>query len=392
MRSAVNYEAGAKSPLAVVLASLFALVGMLLFAPAAAYLPRTALAATIIIAAYSLIDRKEIKRIWRTSRGDSAIMIATFLATLFLPLEFAVLAGVLISFGRYIARTSTPPVHSVLPDEQFAHFVHKPENPVCPQLSVLTIEGSLYFGACHHVEEEIRANLEAHPAQKLLLLRMHRVNLVDISGLHMLETVVRLYRQRGGDVFMVGVRHEVWEKFKASGFARILGLDHFPSQEHAIAHIFYKVMDPGVCIYQCQVKIWKECQSLPKSFNPKGVPSGMLVPRTARIPHVRPQELWQRLSEKGEGGVRVRPRIIDVREPEEFVTGHIPNAQLIPMPKIMSHEVSLSRDEEIVLVCRTGRRTTQIIYALQKEGYRNLANMDGGMVSWEEAGLPAVIE
>ena len=87
-----------------------------------------------------------------------------------------------------------------------------------------------------------------------------------------------------------------------------------------------------------------------------------------------------------------RPRIIDVREPEEFATGHIPEALLIPMPKIMSREVKLPRDEEIVLVCRTGRRTTQIIYALQKDGYKNLANMTGGMVAWETAGLPAVIE
>jgi SulP family sulfate permease len=387
VRSAVNYEAGGKSPLAVVFAGLFALLGMLLFAPMAVYLPRTALAGAIIVAAYSLIDRREIKRIWQTSRGDSAIMVATFLATLFLPLEFAVLAGVLASFGRYIARTSTPPVHSVLPDEQFAHFVHSPAKPVCPQLGVLTIEGSLYFGACHHVEEEIRANLESHPEQKLLLLRMHRVNLCDISGLHMLETVVRLYRQRGGDVFMVGVRHDVWEKLTASGFTRFLGVDHFPSQERAIEHIFYQVMDPGVCIYQCQVKIWKECQSLPKSYNPRGVPSGTLVPVTAQIPHVQPQELWQRVSCEGP-----RPRIIDVREPEEFIQGHIPNAELIPMPKIMSREIKLPRDEEIVLVCRTGRRTTQIIYALQKDGYRNLSNMDGGMVAWGTAGLPAVIE
>ena len=210
-RSAVNYSSGAKTPLAVIFSALFVLLAVLLFAPLAAYLPRAALAGTIIVTAYTMVDRKEIKRVWRTSRGDSGIMVATFLATLFLPLEFAVLAGVLASFGRYIARTSTPPVHSVLPDEQFAHFVHNPAKPVCPQLAVLTIEGSLYFGACHHVEEEIRANLENHPEQKLLLLRMHRMNLCDISGLHMLETVLRLYRQRGGGGFMVGVLPDAWE-------------------------------------------------------------------------------------------------------------------------------------------------------------------------------------
>lgn len=386
-RTAVNYEAGAKTPLAVVASGLFVLLAVLLLAPLAAYLPRAALAGAIVMIAYNMVDRKEIRRIWRTSRGDSGIMVATFLGTLFLPLEFAVLSGVLVSFGRYIARTSTPPVHSVLPDKQFAHFVYEPAKPVCPQLAVLTIEGSLYFGACHHVEEEIRHNLEMHPEQNILLLRMHRVNLCDISGVHTLETIVRLYRQRGGAVFMVGVRHEVWQKFKASGFARFMGLDHFPSQERAIEHIFYKVMDPAVCIYGCRVKIWKECQSLPKSYNPDFVPVGSLIPARTVIAHVDPQMLWQRLNE-GES----RPRIIDVREPVEFNQGHIPNAELIPMPQILRHEVKLPRDQELILVCRTGRRTTQIIHTLQKEGYRNLSNMAGGMVAWEAAGLPAVIE
>jgi rhodanese-related sulfurtransferase len=98
--------------------------------------------------------------------------------------------------------------------------------------------------------------------------------------------------------------------------------------------------------------------------------------------------LWAQL---GAGEDSTRPQIIDVREPEEFVQGHIPHAQLIPMPQIMNCEVKLPHDQPVILVCRTGRRTSQIIYTLQKEGYRNLANMDGGMVAWEAAGLPAVI-
>lgn len=385
-RSAVNYEAGAKSPLAAVFSGLFVLLAMRLFAPLAAYLPRAALAGVIILTAFHLVDQKEISRIWHTSRGDSAIMVATFLATLFLPLEFAVLAGVLVSFGRYIAKTSVPPVHSVLPDADFTHFVYEPNKPVCPQLGVLTIEGSLYFGACQHVKDEIRANLGEHPEQKFLLLRMHRVNLCDMSGLHTLEAIVRLYRQKGGDVFMVGVRRDVWEKMQGSGFDNLLGIDHFLSQERAVEHIFYKILDPALCIYRCRVKIWQECQTLPKSPGQEDIPLGTLVPTTATIPHVMPQQLWQRLGEDK------RPLIIDVREPDEFVKGHLPHAKLIPMPQLLRKEVILPKDEEIMLVCRTGRRTTQVLYALQQEGYENLTNLDGGMVAWEKDGLPIVIE
>lgn len=386
-RSAINYDNGARSPLSSVFSGLWVLTAMLLFAPYSVYIPRAALAGVLLITAYSMIDRSEMQRVWRTSKGDGIIMIATLVATLLLPLQFAVLTGVVVSFIRYVAKTSTPLVESMVPDAQFDHFAVKPGGPECPQLGVLTIEGSLYFGAAHHVEEQIRHHRDTHPGQHFLLLRMHRVNHVDVSGLHMLETLVRLYRQDAGDVFMVGVRNDVWEKMRASDFVRYLGVNHFLSQERAIEHIFYKVLDPAACIYLCPVKIWRECQTLPKSACREPVPLGTLVPATAVIPNVTPVELWPEINRSAN-----LPHVIDVREPGEFAGGHIPDAELIPMPRIMSGEVQLSHEEDIVLVCRTGRRTRQIIYALQQQGYDNLRNMVGGMTAWEAAGLPAVIE
>jgi SulP family sulfate permease len=292
----------------------------------------------------------------------------------------------MVSFVRYVRITSAPAVYTMLPDEEFRHFTHKPEQPTCPQLSVLTIEGSLYFGATAHVEEEIRHNLDVNPYQRFLLLRMHQVNHCDISGLHMLEAIVRLYRQHGGDVFMVGVREAVWKKIQLSHFDELLGLSHFLSQERAIEHIFYKALDPGVCIYNCPHKIWRECQSLPKCEKVKAVPAGILVPETAVIPNMTATDLWSALNNG------TQPLVIDVREPYEFALGHVPTAQLMPMPKILEMETAVPRDQEIVLICRSGRRSTQVLYKLQQKGYQNLANLEGGMLAWEAAGLPAVID
>ena len=386
-RSAINYDNGAKTRLSSVFSGLFVLLAMLLFAPFAVYIPRSALAGVLMVTAYTMVDKEEMKRIWQTSKGDGWIMIATILATLLLPLQFAVLTGVVISFVRYVAKTSKPDVHSMVPDEKFDHFAFQPDSPECPQLGVLTIEGSLYFGAAHHVEEQIRQHIDAFPEQRFLLLRMHRVNHCDVSGLHMLEAILRLYRNNGGDVFMVGVRADVWEKMKLSEFVKFLGVDHFLSQERAVEHIFYKILDPALCIYKCPVKIWRECQTLPKSLCERDIPLGTLVPATAVIPNIAPPQLWSELNAE-----ITPPRIIDVREADEFDGGHIPGAELIPMPQIMEKSIILPQDEPIVLVCRTGRRTTQILYALQQEGYENLQNMTGGMVAWEKAGLPAIIE
>jgi len=157
-RTAINYGAGARTPLASVFSGVWVLLAMLLLAPWAVYLPRAALAGLLLVTAWGMIDRQEMRRIVRTSQGDTWIMGATLAATILLPLEFAVLAGMLVSFARYLIKTSTPGVYAVVPDEGFRHFIRAQDETVCPQLGVMEIEGSLYFGAVHHIEEALREN------------------------------------------------------------------------------------------------------------------------------------------------------------------------------------------------------------------------------------------
>ncbi|MCA9987741.1 MAG: SulP family inorganic anion transporter, partial [Anaerolineales bacterium] len=244
-RSVINYEAGSRTQLGAVFSAIWVALAMILLAPLAAFLPRTALAGIIVVTAYSMFNRKEIRNILRTSPGDTTIMIGTFVATLLLPLELAILTGVLISFGRYVANTSTPDVTAMLPDDSFEHFAYRPDRPTCPQLGAITISGSLYFGAAAHIETAIREHHQHNPDQKILLLRMHRVNHIDVSGLHILENMVNLFRQDGGDIYMVGVRGAVWRKMTLSGFDQFLGLNHFLAAEDAIGYIFHQVMNPG---------------------------------------------------------------------------------------------------------------------------------------------------
>lgn len=383
-RSLVNYEAGAKSQIAAALTAVWVLLAMLLFAPVAAYLPRTALAGLLIVTGTKMINYKEMARIWRTSLGDLSIMVVTFVATILLPLEFAVLVGVLMSFGRYIAKTSTPAVYSMLPDDEFAHFQHQPAKPECPQLAVITVMGSLYFGAAPHVEDAIRTHMDEHPEQKYLLLRMHRVNQCDISGIHMLETIVRLYRQKGGDVFMVGINDEVWEKINLSDFDLFLGVSHFLDQETAIKHIFNQVLNPSICVYGCRIRAWKECQNLPKNTNLERVPLVDLSPSEVALPHISPQELWKRLNDEP----AKQPLLIDVREPEEYAEGHLRPAQSRPLPSLFDGSTEpLPRDQDIVFICRSGRRSLQVTQAFIEQGYTRVYNLSGGMLGMELADL-----
>jgi SulP family sulfate permease len=380
IRSAVNHASGGKTPVASISSGIFVLIAMIALAPLGAFVPRAALAGVLILAAFGMINHKEIVRIWHGARGDAVIMLVTFLATLLLPLEFAILSGLLISFAVYILKTSVPRVSAVLPDDDFQHFAHRSGKPQCPQLGIIEIFGDLYFGAVSHIEQAIYQHLTENPDQRYLLLRLRSVHHCDISGIHALEGIVRTCRDRGGDLFVQRAQEPVVGLMQSIGFSDQLGVDHFLPEDAAISHLFYHVLDPAMCIYECPVRVFKECQNLPKRSYPVDLPlySGIHV---QEVITVSSQRLWQQLHED------TPPLIIDVREPREFRTGHIPQAESIPLPTLLSDTQALPRDRPIVLVCRSGRRSTRATAALRERDFDNISILQGGMLSWEAAGL-----
>lgn len=380
-RSAVNYQANGQTPLASVFSGLFVLAAMLALAPLAAYVPRTALAGVLIVTAYGMVDRREMVRIWRGARGDALIMVVTLVATLFLPLQFSVLTGILASLAYYITQTSTPRVRVVVPDDDFNHLAPALDKPSCPQLGIIEILGDLYFGAVSHVEEAIYTNMEQNPGQRFLMLRMHNVNHCDISGIHMLEAVRRSYRERGGDLFLMQVRHPVYLTMQSTGFYGSLGEDHFLSHDRNITYLFHHILDPASCIYECEVRVFRECQNLPKrSYSqPISLPVGVPVSGVAEL---SPQTLWKKLAHD-----EPPPQVIDVREPREFKRGHIPQAELLPLPQLLGWLPALPTNREVVFVCRGGRRSRRAAALLYGQGYRNVYILAGGMLAWEAAGL-----
>ena len=386
LRSATNREAGGRTPVAAASSGVWLLLIVLAAAPLAAHLPRAALAGILILTAGGLIDRREIIRVVRTSRGDTAIMVATFVAALTMPLQFAILAGVLVSFGRFLLKTSTPGVHSVVPDENFRHFVRADELPVCPQLAVIEIEGPLYFGAVNHVEDAIRANLAANPRQKFLLLRLQMVDHCDVSGIHMLETIVRLYRRRGGDVFLEGVRPGVRQMCTLYGFDALLGDGNVLDQHNAISHLFHKVLNPGFCVYECSERVFGECQAIPKD------PHGTRLPGLEQLPEhplveLSPSDLKEQLEDPARDAL-----VIDVGEPGEFRNWHIGQARNLPLRLLTAEGATLPRDRSLVFVSRIGRRSAVAAGIMMDLGHPSVSMLRGGMLAWEAAGFPIAVE
>ncbi|TFG49047.1 MAG: STAS domain-containing protein, partial [Gemmatimonadales bacterium] len=386
MRTTVNYNSGGKTALAGVFSGLWVLIAMFLLAPLAVYLPRAALAGVLLVTAYGMVDRREVKKILRTSFGDSSVMVTTFLATILLPLEFAVLAGVLVSFGRYLIKTSHPGVYAVVPDENFRHFVKQTTEPSCPQLGIMEIEGSLYFGAVHHVEEALRENLEANPDQQFLLLRMHMVDHCDVSGIHMLEAIVKLYRRMGGNVFLEGVRPRVMHMISLYGFDRMLHKENILDFDDTIGHLFHKVLHPGYCVYEGKERVFGECQALPKSDHAANLPPVGEVLRH-KTKEINPSELKELMT-----GEDYRVLVVDVGEPGEFRNWHIAQAVSLPLRNLTKNVDKLPKKIPIVFVSRTGRRSGLAATLAMDLGFDDASNLRGGMLAWQAAGLPIAVE
>lgn len=386
-RSALSYQSGAKTAMGGVFSGLFVLVATFAFGPLIAAIPRPVLAGALAITAWSMVDLRAMNRIRRGAPGDAIIMGVTFLATLLLPLQFAILIGVLMSLGYYLLRTSAPRVVSVLPDASFKHWGHHPERPQCPQLAVVDILGDLYFGAVNHVEEAIYDILAATPGQRFMLLRMHSVQHCDISGIRMLENVRRVLLDRGGELYFTRVREPVLHRMRQMGFLEQLGADKILNEDAAIGTLFYRVIDPAVCIYECERRAFLECHSLPKRTLDGAGPRIPLLPLGAKpVPTILPRELWNELR-----GPQP-PLVVDVREPREFRQGHIPDAQLLPLGAILEGEAELPRDRPIVLACRSGRRSARAATVLVQQGYGNVRVLSGGLLAWEGQNLLEAVE
>lgn len=383
-RSVFNLQNGARTSLAALFSGIFVLVALLTLAPLAALLPLGAVAGVLILTSFAMIDLKTIRLLWRGSREESLIMVVTLLGTLFLRLDFAVLTGILLSFAIYIKNKSIPRVLAVVPDENYRHMTYQPGKPFCPQLAVFDILGDLYFGAVNHIEERIKRHIAQNPTQKYLLLRMQNVDNCDISGIQLLESIVEAYREKGGDIYMLRVQEGVQNLMNATGFDKVLGADHFLNADEAIHHIFYRVLDPAICIYECNVRVFRECQTLARPENMLKLPPIQVSP--AAIAAIEPRELWKEMH------AAHPPVVVDVREPREYRQGHIPQADLLPLPKLFEDASRLPRDQPLVLACRSGRRSLRAAQFLYDQGYRNVSILSGGLMAWEAAGLLEAIE
>lgn len=263
-RSGLNYEAGARTPMAAVLSAFFLLMIVLLVAPFVRYLPVPAMAGLLFLVAWGLVDIPQMRNIMRTSIAETVVLVITILATLFVELEFAIYAGVLLSLMLYLKRTSHPLVLDVKPDpgEGSYHYATDTGLPDCPQLKCVRINGSIFFGAVDHTQQVLQQIGESTP-QKHVLIVASGINFVDIAGAELLTHEAKRRRRTGGGLYFYRLKNEVIQLLDRGGYMNGIGKENiFPVKFRAVSAIYPK-LDTAIC-RDCKLRIFRECQtSLP---------------------------------------------------------------------------------------------------------------------------------
>ncbi|MBW4935309.1 SulP family inorganic anion transporter [Marinobacter sp. F4206] len=215
-RSVVNYDAGAETPAAGAYTAVGIALATLFLTPAIAYLPQATLAATIIVAVSTLIDLPALGRTWRYSRPDFGAMLATILLTLVHSVEAGIISGVALSIGLFLFRTSRP--HSAVvgrvPGTEHFRNVLRHEVELCPKVTFLRVDESLYFANARFLEERVMDLVADEPELKHLVLVCPAVNLVDASALESLEAINERLVDAGVTLHLSEVKGPVMDRLK----------------------------------------------------------------------------------------------------------------------------------------------------------------------------------
>jgi SulP family sulfate permease len=217
-RSAVNFSAGANTPLASVISAL--LLAVALVAPTGwlALLPLPALAATIIVAVLGMLELNTLRTAWRYDRGDALALVATAAGVLAMGVEAGVMIGVVLSMGTLIWRASRPHIAvlgRIAGTEHFRNIERYPAGTAADVL-FLRIDAGLFFGNVEQVNARIEDELAARPATRNLVLVMSAVNAIDTSALFGLGELNQMLRHRGIGLHLAEVKGPVTDRLKDS--------------------------------------------------------------------------------------------------------------------------------------------------------------------------------
>ncbi len=263
-RSGLNYASGAVSPASAIFSAVFLVVVSLFAAPLVAYIPVSAIAAILFIVAVSLVNFHQVTHILLRQPQERIVFLMTFIGTI-VDLERGLLLGIVTSLFFYLFRTSQPPIEEKMLSKDDLQKPNRslisvtPATPTCPQVAMLQLQGSIYFGAVGHVRAHLNAVDAADKRRKWVLLLARGVNFIDFAGAELLGEEARRRKAMGGGLFLVGAPPAVHQSIERAEQTRQIGAKRILTHKSDALAALYPQLDSEICRY-CTQRVFRECQ------------------------------------------------------------------------------------------------------------------------------------
>ena len=248
-RSVVNFDAGAETQMASVLAALGIALAAVLLTPMLYFLPKAVLAATIVVAVISLIDFETITLARRYRAADFWAVVITINVTLLAGVEMGVLAGVGASVGLHLYHTSRPhfAVVGQVPESEHYRNVERHDVMTDPHILSMRIDESLYFANAAYLEDMVFAQAALRDDLLHVILMCPAVNAIDLSALEALEEINTRLKEKNVALHLSEVKGPVMDALQRSDFLTHLSGEIFLSHHSAVMALRAKeTADPAL--------------------------------------------------------------------------------------------------------------------------------------------------
>ncbi len=270
-RSAVCLQSGAATQLASMMSSVVVLFILLFVTPVFNYIPVPALAAHLIRVGYKLINRPQLRVAWNATRSDAAVLGITFATALFINLETAIYVGIGVALVLFLRKTSTPSlVEYTFNDTGHLRALPDHTQRLHPGISIIHVEGELFFGAADLFQNELRRQAEDENI-RVFILRMKNARHLDASTVMALDSLLDYLRQTKRHLLISGCNPDVVRVLRNSGLLERLGKDNiFPAEPNPTLSTRRALLRARELLQQqtADVRVFYERANLPETDTP----------------------------------------------------------------------------------------------------------------------------
>jgi SulP family sulfate permease len=231
-RSALNFSAGARTRMSGIFCAIWVSILLLLLAPLAKTIPTASLAGLLIYLGLGLINWEHIRSAVFATKSDASVLLLTFFCTLFLHLDTAIYIGVLASLVLFLRKASAPHLVEYNMDDDSMREIRDPKERANPEISIIHVEGELFFGAAEMFEEQVRY-VAKDKNIRVVILRLKNARHLDATAVHAIDGLHSFLKNDHRLLLISGAPPEVIKVMQRSRLIERLGEENvFPAEEN----------------------------------------------------------------------------------------------------------------------------------------------------------------